>query len=344
VWIAFVAGGLIAVSRLAMQPALGGASPFLTAAPAMILAAFLGGLWPTLAVGAVGLWVGEVAITSAGGPGLGPVALAIYLAFTFVFAAAGEARRRGLRRARLDAEHLAEMQERLVKVARLNAMGELAGALAHELNQPLTAIASYAGAAELMVRQAAPSGEVEALLGKISEQAVRAREVIARIRNHVGGAGADLEPVDLPQLARDAVTVAVPGPAGPAVRYDFEPGAEQVLADPVQVQQVIVNLVRNAAEAMATARRPEILVGARLAGPDQAQVFVADSGPGLGDAPPERLFEPFVSGKSDGMGIGLAICRSIVEAHGGRIWAESRPEGGAAFRFTLKRVPQEAQA
>jgi C4-dicarboxylate-specific signal transduction histidine kinase len=342
-WIALVAGGLVALSRLLMQPALGDQSPFVMAAPAMILTAFVGGLWPTLAVGALGLWAGEVALTSGGGPGLGPGGVAIYLVFTAVFAAAGDARRRGLRRARADAEKLAEMQGRLVKVARLNAMGELAGALAHELNQPLTAIASYAGAAQLMVRQAAEGAEVEGLLVKIADQAVRAREIIGRIRGHVSGEGLDLQPQALPGLFQEAVAVAAADSPGLPVAYHFEAGAEQVLADRIQIQQVMVNLVRNAVEAMQGTRRPALRIGARRAGEGQVEAYVADAGPGVGEGA-ERLFEPFVSGKREGMGIGLAVCRSIVEAHGGRIWAENGPEGGAVFRFTLRPADEAAAA
>jgi two-component system sensor kinase FixL len=286
-------------------------------------------------VGLEGLWAGDVAMTSAGGPGLGPVGVAVYVAFAVVFAAAGEMRQRGLRRARVDAERLADMQLRLVQVARLNAMGEMAGTLAHELNQPLTAIASYAGAAHTIV-QRAPSvaPEVADLLQKVADQAVRAREIIGRIRGHVSGEELAPQAQSLSALFREAVAIANPGGLRPDVqlRYEFDAAADHVLADKVQVQQVMVNLVRNAIEAMAGASRKPLLIRSRRTASHVA-VDVRDQGTGLVD--PEKIFEPFVSTKETGMGMGLTICRSIVEAHAGEIRVVHNDGLGVTFSFSL---------
>jgi len=340
--IATALGGLVALSRLPFEPVLGDKSPFLMAAPSMILAAFLGGLWPTVIVGLIGLWAGEVAMTSQGGPGMGPAGFVIYGAFTAVFAAAGEMRQRGLKRAKADAERLADMQLRLVQVARLNAMGEMAGTLAHELNQPLTAIASYAGAARWLAQQEpGKASEVADLLQKVADQAVRAREIIGRIRSHVSGDELKPEPQSLSAMFQDAVAGVAIGAAraSTAIRYDLQ-GPDEVLADRVQLEQVMVNLIRNGLEAMLESPRRQLLIGSRATDEGMVLAFVADTGPGIAPEVAERLFEPFVTGKTDGMGIGLAVSRNIVEAHGGRIWAEANPEGGARFCFTLRRATE----
>jgi signal transduction histidine kinase len=333
-------GGLIVLSRVAMQGPLGASSPFILAWPAIMLAAFIGGFWPAMAVSVLGLVVGQWAMETGGAPPLGPGGAAIFMMFGLVFSIAGGMRKRGLKRAAADAERLNDMQRRLAGVARLNAMGEIAATLAHELNQPLTAIASYAGAAQRLVeRDNTLPGGVADLLEKVTGQAARAREVIGRIRGHVTLSELALTPESLSEMFEDAVAVATAGTARTvAVRREFDARADRVLADRIQVQQVMVNLIRNAVEAMADAPRCELRIGGR-AGPDGVvEAYVADTGPGLPADLAERLFEPFVTGKADGMGIGLAVCRSIVEAHGGAIRGESDPYGGAVFRFTLRRA------
>jgi two-component system sensor kinase FixL len=330
------------LSRVALQGVLGPSAPLILSWPAAMLAAFIGGFWPAIAVSLLGLAVGQWAMTTGGGKPLGPVGVVIFMGFGVVFAVAGGLRKRGLARAEADAARLDDMQRRLVNVARLNAMGEIAATLAHELNQPLTAIAGYAGAAHrLVARDAAQLTAVTELLEKVAGQALRARDIVGRIRGHVTQGELVLTPQSLSEMFQEAGAVAVATAGGdpPAtLRQDFDPTADQVLADRIQLQQVMVNLVRNAVEAMANSPRREVRIGMRPEPGGLVEVFVADTGPGLPPDLAERLFEPFVSGKADGMGIGLSISRSIIEAHGGEIRAEPNPGGGAVFRFTLRRA------
>lgn len=337
-------GGLIVLLRIPAQSALGPTSPFILSWPAAMLAAFIGGFWPTVVVAILGLWVGQWALETGGSPHLGPGGIVIYVAFCLVFAVAGGLRKRGLRRTAADAERLRDMQRRLTGVARLNAMGEIAATLAHELNQPLTAIASYAGAAQNLVERDPTQGAaVSELLDKVTAQASRARDIIRRIRAHVTQGELILDSHPLPEMFEEALALALAAANGStvAVRRDFE-AAGAVLADRVQLQQVMVNLIRNAMEAMAEASRRELAIGGRVGTEGLVEAFVSDTGPGVAPDVAERLFEPFVTGKAEGMGIGLSVSRGIIEAHGGEIWMDTNPNGGAIFRFTLRQAPMEA--
>jgi two-component system sensor kinase FixL len=267
----------------------------------------------------------------------------IFSAFGLIFAGAGEARIRGVIRARQSARRIAELQERMSNVARLNAVGEMAGSLAHELNQPLTAIANYVNAAQQMLAKAQdPPPRVAELLQKVGDQAARAGQIVARVRASVDRGGANPVEESLGSLIQEAVEVATAGRARAAVaiRYELDPSADQVLADRIQVQQVVLNLVRNAFEAMEASPRRELAIGTRPA-KELVEAYVADTGPGLAPEIAAHLFEPFVTGKPEGMGVGLSIARNIIEAHGGQIWAERNAEGGATFRFSLPRPGAE---
>ena len=333
-----VIGAAIALTRLALQPVLGVEQPFLLSWPAILIAAFLGGFWPAVAVAALGFAVGQFALKQAGGEMLEVGGILVFAAFGLAFAAAGGMRKQGLRRARADAERLGEMQQQLIRVARLNAMGEMAGTLAHELNQPLTAITSYNGAARRLVERGAEPERIVELLQKASDQALRARDVIARVRAHVAGGELSPAPQSLSRMFDEAIVLSrvARGPQDMDVRCHLEPAADKVLADQVQIQQVMLNLLRNAAEAMADSPRRELDVVGRCLEDGMVQVSVSDTGPGIAPQVLERLFQPFVSGKHDGMGVGLSISRNIVEAHGGRMWADRSANGGAAFHFTLR--------
>ncbi|MFZ5718646.1 MAG: sensor histidine kinase [Pseudomonadota bacterium] len=328
-----------------LQSALGPNAPFILAWPGMMFAAVVGGFWPTVIVGAVGLAVGQWALAEGGARPAGPGGVVIFTAFTLAFATAGGALKRGRRRARADAARIAELQSRMVNVARLNAMGEMAGSLAHELNQPLTAIANYLNAAE-QVLMTADDGKARSaeLIRKAAGQAVRAGQIVARIRASVDRGEVILAEESLSHLARDAVDAAVAGRADAEVdiHYEFDRVADRILADRIQVQQVVLNLVRNSLDAMEDRPRRDLRIGSRIGEPGFVETFVADSGPGVAPHVADRLFQPFVSGKTGSMGLGLSICRSIVEAHGGRLWAPSSAAGGAAFHFTLPRAGRRA--
>jgi two-component system, LuxR family, sensor kinase FixL len=249
---------------------------------------------------------------------------------------------------------LRELQAELLHVSRLSAAGEMAAALAHELNQPLTAAASAVQAARRTLASASPEGldgqppEVREAMDLAAEQARRAGQIVRRLRDFVARGEADPRLESLPRLVEEAAALALVGAKERrvAVALRIEPGLPPVLADRVQVQQVLFNLMRNALEAMddgqgpargggEAPRRRELVVAAGPAGAGSVEVAVVDTGPGLAPEVAGRLFEPFVSTKPEGMGVGLSICRSIVEAHGGRLWAEPNPGGGTVFRFTL---------
>ncbi|MCB4823571.1 PAS domain-containing protein [Roseicella aerolata] len=245
---------------------------------------------------------------------------------------------------------LRETQAELFRVARINAMGAMAAALAHELNQPLTAAANFAEAAGLFLAGDGPAepARLDAAREAMAEAAaevVRAGRILQRLREFVGRGDTEKRSTDLNAIVEKAVSLALAGTpdAEATLRLDLAPGMPPVLADAVQLQQVVVNLVRNAAEAMRGAARRELLVATAPDGPEAVEVSVADSGPGLAADLDGRLFEPFVTTKRDGMGIGLSISRSIIQGHGGRLEAAARPGGGTVFRFVLPvlRVRQE---
>jgi two-component system sensor kinase FixL len=341
---ASVLGGLVVLSRLPLQETLGANAPFLLAWPGILLAAFLGGFWPATFVTVLSIAVAQWALVDGGAGTLGPGAMAIYIAFGLVFAVAGGMRKRGIRRAKAYAARLAELQAQMIHVARLNAMGEMAGSLAHELNQPLTAIANYLNAAEqLLARDDVPAMRVGELVRKAGDQAVRAGQIVGRVRASVDRGEIAMARESASEMVQEAVEVALGAEArdGVAVRYDFAKGADRVMADRIQVQQVVLNLVRNAAEAMAGRARRELRIGSQAIEPGFLQFHVADTGPGISPQVADRLFQPFVTGKADGMGVGLSISRNIIEAHGGRMWVEANDDGGATFHFTLKRSGEE---
>lgn len=240
---------------------------------------------------------------------------------------------------------LQELQTELVHISRLTAMGEMASALAHELNQPLSAMANYLkGSVRLLEAETVPRERLKDALAKAGDQALRAGDIIRRLRDFVARGEADRRVESLPKLIEEAGALALVGAKehGIRVRFIFDPAVELVLADRVQIQQVVLNLIRNAIEAMDEVTTPRILdIRIDPAPDDMARVSIADTGSGISDAVAEQLFQPFVTTKRTGMGVGLSISRTIIEAHGGRIWVESPPEGGARFCFTLQAVDDE---
>ena len=234
---------------------------------------------------------------------------------------------------------LKELQSELIHVSRLSAMGTMASTLAHELNQPLTAITNYIEAGrELLTRHDAESRElVNEAMQEAAKEALRAGGIVRRLRDFVATGDVDKRLEDLPRLIEEASHLALVGAKERGVRafFELDPDAALVLVDPVQIQQVLVNLIRNAVEAFADSHVRDITVATAPDAKGMVRVSVADTGPGLDPKVRAQLFQAFTSTKERGMGLGLSICRTIVEAHGGRIWAEARAGGGTIFHFTL---------
>ncbi|MFG1299512.1 PAS domain S-box protein [Xanthobacter sp. V3C-3] len=240
---------------------------------------------------------------------------------------------------------LQELQAELVHISRLTAMGEMASTLAHELNQPLSAIANYIkGSRRLLDSGTVKVEMLQGALEKAGEQALRAGQIIRRLRDFVSRGESERRVESLSKLVEEASALALVGAKehGIQVRFQYDPKCDLVLADKVQVQQVLLNLMRNALEAMMEAPRRQLLVKSEAAEDDMVMVSVSDTGHGISAEFAPQLFTPFVTTKRHGMGVGLSISRTIIEAHGGRIWAEPNPQGGAVFRFTLRAVGEEA--
>jgi two-component system, LuxR family, sensor kinase FixL len=238
---------------------------------------------------------------------------------------------------------LQDVQGELVHVSRLSALGEMASALAHELNQPLTAAANFLkGSLVLLEREPLDKPRMRETIGLGIDQILRGGQIIRRLREFVSKGEAERRIESLPKLLEEAGALGMLGAKDRGVRLRFAvaPRVELVLADKVQVQQVALNLIRNAIEAMDGCETRDLVVGAKAAPDEMVEVFVSDTGQGLGPEAAEQLFQPFFTTKSQGMGVGLAISRTIIEAHGGRIWAEANPRGGTIFRFTLPAVQQ----
>ncbi len=181
-------------------------------------------------------------------------------------------------------------------------------------------------------------------VGKAADQALRAGDIIRRLREFVARGESERRIESLPKLIEDASTLALIGARenGVEVSFRLDPNADLVLADRIQIQQVLVNLIRNAIEVMIELSNDRRLEIATVANSDDVvEVSVADTGAGLTQEVAQHLFQPFVTTKRKGMGLGLSICRTIVEAHGGKIWVEAPPSGGTIFRFTLRTARQE---
>jgi two-component system, LuxR family, sensor kinase FixL len=236
---------------------------------------------------------------------------------------------------------LNELQSELIHVSRLSAMGTMASTLAHELNQPLTAIANYLEAGRELLARLGGDANTRAMLDEAvtesAKEALRAGGIVRRLRDFVARGDVEKRIEDLPGLIEEAGRLALIGARerGVSADFDLDLAASDVFVDRVQIQQVLVNLIRNAVESMSDTPQRELLVSTAAEPRDMVRVSVADTGPGL---PPEidaQLFHAFTSTKERGMGLGLSICRTIVEAHGGRIWAEPRDGGGTIFHFTI---------
>ena len=237
---------------------------------------------------------------------------------------------------------LREMQAELVHMSRFTALGEMASALAHELNQPLTAIANYLKGVKRLHDQGneASLPMLRDAVAQAADQALRAGQIIRRLRDFVSRGESERRAESLPKLVDEACALALIGARDSGIRVlvDLHPAARLVYADRIQVQQVLVNLIRNAIEAMAESATRTLTIAAAPQPGHMIEVSVADTGHGLTPEVAATLFQPFVTTKEAGMGVGLSICRTIVEAHEGKIWAGVPPGGGTVFRFTLREM------
>jgi len=242
------------------------------------------------------------------------------------------------RRAQME---MAREQQRLAQVSRVNSMGELASGIAHELNQPLSAILNYAEASSLAVQ----GGELhpEQILNDlecISNAAERGGAIVQRLRGFVANRSIERSPQDINKLITESITLLGHDIERLRIRTRLElaPSLPRVLADPIQIQQVVVNLVRNAIDSMENSDAKRLVIRSSLRGSKDVDVSICDSGCGLGAISIEAIFEHFVTTKCNGLGVGLAISRSIVEAHGGRLTAQRNAQQGMTFRFSVPQI------
>ena len=242
-------------------------------------------------------------------------------------------------------QRLQDLQAELIFMSRYTALGEMASTLAHELNQPLTAAASYLNGARRLLDGGKPSdlSMVRQAIDSAAEQALRAGQIIKKLREFVARGESDRQPEDIGKLIEEASALALVGAKerGALVSYHFHPAVGMVMVEKIQIQQVILNLMRNALEAMQDCPRREMRVSARPAEQDMVEVAVSDTGSGIAPEVADKLFQPFMTTKAQGMGVGLSISRTIVEAHGGRLWAEPNPGGGTIFHLTLRGLTGE---
>jgi two-component system sensor kinase FixL len=242
---------------------------------------------------------------------------------------------------------LAELQAELIHVSRLSELGQMVSGLAHEVNQPLTAIAMYVqGIRRLLAPNDKPWADetpaIRQAIERIGEQADRAHRIVQGLRGMVRKEERPSQVADLETMVRETVDLALSG-AGRSVSAALRIAADARLAwvNKVQIQQVLLNLIRNAVEAMAGAEVSRLTVSTARRG-DRIEISVADNGPGLADAVRDRLFQPFVTTKEDGLGMGLSICRAIVEGHGGDITVRCEPGHGTEFSFTIAAAEDDA--
>ncbi|MGO4395456.1 ATP-binding protein [Variovorax sp. M-6] len=254
--------------------------------------------------------------------------------------------REAAERRRLAAEvEAAHWRERLAHLVRVHTAGEMSVALAHEINQPLGAIENYALAARHRATAPAPDmSRVAELLDKLIGQSARAGDVVTRMRSMAQRHELDPKPIRIEQAVRECVGMVKMDCDLRDIRIELPAASPlpEVVVDEIHVQQVILNLLRNAMEAIELAPPDgarEIAIAIRAGERDEVRVDIADRGVGIADGDLERVFESFYSTKSSGLGVGLAICRKLIEAHGGQLWASHNPGGGALFSFTLPRLP-----
>ena len=235
---------------------------------------------------------------------------------------------------------LRDLQSELAHFGRLSEMGTLASSLAHELNQPLTAVANYCETARDLLASDPDPGTmimIREAMDDAARQAMRAGLIVRRLRDFINTGETERKTESLPRLLTEANALALIGSRehGIEMQVQLDPRADQVFVDRIQIQQVFVNLIRNAIDAMVDSPVRSLTIRTEPERRGFVCVTIEDSGSGISESVAAQLFQPFVTSKKSGMGIGLSICRTIVEAHGGRIWFEPAPDSGTIFHFTL---------
>ncbi|MEM5517594.1 ATP-binding protein [Henriciella sp. AS95] len=249
---------------------------------------------------------------------------------------------RDLTEQRRNETRMKALQAELVHFSRLSSVGTMASALAHELNQPLTVVTNYLEAARDLLD--APDEEamkmIQEALNEAAKQSVRAGQIVRKLRDYVSRGEVDKRPTELVPLISDAIELVQTemGEGVCRISISIAEDIPDVLVDPIQIQQVVINIVRNAIEAMKDTDDCGIKLSASVVGEDMVMISIEDNGPGIDRDVADQLFKPQASTKSTGMGLGLSICKTIVEAHGGTIEAVSAAGGGTRFVFTLERA------
>jgi two-component system sensor kinase FixL len=242
-------------------------------------------------------------------------------------------------------QSLHELQAELVQVSRVTSMGAMASAFAHELSQPLGAAMNYLNAVRRMLEEGAGPQAPRSLEGtqRAIAEIARAGQIIQRLRQFIQKGRTERSWERLGKVIEEASALALVGAADRAIniRFDVDADLPPVFVDRIQIQQVLTNLVRNAVEAMAESPRRDLAILASAGRGGIVEIAVVDTGPGIAAEIAANLFKPFVTTKAEGMGVGLSICKSIVQAHEGELWTEPNPEGGAIFRFTLPLAPDD---
>jgi two-component system sensor kinase FixL len=234
-------------------------------------------------------------------------------------------------------QRILELQAELAHVQRLNELGQVVSTLVHEVNQPLTAISNYVNACRRLIKTG-DQERIQSALQRITDQNNRTRGIVERIRDFVKKRDVQMRAEKLSQVIEEAIalTRASVRDGGLRLTVETDPPGVQVEIDKIQVQQVLFNLLRNAIEAMQDQPNRELVIATSLVQGGMVEISVADTGPGLVDEVRAKLFQPFVTTKVHGMGVGLSVCRAIVESHGGRLWADDNPSRGTVFRFTVR--------
>jgi two-component system sensor kinase FixL len=241
---------------------------------------------------------------------------------------------------------LDQARNELSRLARVTELGEMASTLAHELNQPLSAITNYVQGCRRMLERLDDelAGRMRGALDETARQALRAGDIIRHLREFVTRGDTERRPEDIRKLIEEAGALALVGSRERGIRsvFDFGPHDDLVIADRVQIQQVLINLLRNGMEAMRDSETRLLTVTTRHVDGSWLEVQVADTGPGIAEDIAPQLFQPFVTSKPNGMGVGLSISRRIIESHGGELTVRRNEAGGATFTFTLPLLTEAA--